>query len=114
PVVIRLHKTLGVLTMKVQAVLAGALLVLFVPRLAVAAQPCESLGSVRFSDATIVSAASVPAGPFPLEKQPFGPSVATSVTLPAFCRVKLTIKPDINVEVWMPLTGWNGKLHGVG
>ncbi|MGA7793666.1 MAG: tannase/feruloyl esterase family alpha/beta hydrolase [Candidatus Acidiferrales bacterium] len=38
--------------------------------------------------------------------------------LPSFCRVTATIKPspasDIKVEVWMPSTGWNGKLEGIG
>jgi feruloyl esterase len=38
--------------------------------------------------------------------------------LPSFCRVSATIKPspasDIKIEVWMPITGWNGKLEGLG
>jgi feruloyl esterase len=38
--------------------------------------------------------------------------------LPAFCRVAVTLKPtprsDIKAEVWMPSTGWNGKLQVVG
>jgi feruloyl esterase len=38
--------------------------------------------------------------------------------LPAFCRVSVTLKPtprsDIKAEVWMPSTGWNGKLQVVG
>ena len=37
---------------------------------------------------------------------------------PAFCRVAATLKPssdsDIKVEVWLPLSGWNGKFLGVG
>ena len=39
-------------------------------------------------------------------------------TLPAFCRVALTLKPtpqsDIKAEVWLPSAGWNGKLQVVG
>ena len=39
-------------------------------------------------------------------------------TLPAFCRVSLTIKPtsdsDIKSEVWLPMGGWNGKFLQVG
>ena len=39
-------------------------------------------------------------------------------TLPAFCRVAATLKPssdsDIKVEVWLPASGWNGKLQAVG
>ena len=38
--------------------------------------------------------------------------------LPAFCRVAGTLRPtadsDIRFEVWMPLTGWNGKFVGGG
>src|SRR5262249_28670868 len=38
--------------------------------------------------------------------------------LPAFCRVTATLTPnndsDIKTEVWLPATGWNGKLQTVG
>ena len=38
--------------------------------------------------------------------------------LPAFCRVAATLTPssdsDIKIEVWMPASGWNGKLQAVG
>jgi feruloyl esterase len=38
--------------------------------------------------------------------------------LPAFCRVQATLTPakdsDIKIEIWMPLTGWNGKYRGQG
>jgi feruloyl esterase len=37
-------------------------------------------------------------------------------TLPAFCRVVATLKPsassDIHMEMWMPITGWNGHFRG--
>jgi feruloyl esterase len=36
--------------------------------------------------------------------------------LPAFCRVAATLKPspssDIHMEMWMPVTGWNGDFRG--
>jgi feruloyl esterase len=36
--------------------------------------------------------------------------------LPAFCRVTATLRPspssDIRMEVWMPVTGWNGNFRG--
>jgi feruloyl esterase len=39
-------------------------------------------------------------------------------SLPAFCRVAATLKPvsdsEIRIEVWMPASGWNGKLQSVG
>ena len=38
--------------------------------------------------------------------------------LPAFCRVAATLAPtsdsDIKIEVWLPLSGWNGRLQAVG
>jgi feruloyl esterase len=38
--------------------------------------------------------------------------------LPAFCRVIAADKPttdsDINIEVWLPASGWNGKFRGQG
>jgi feruloyl esterase len=46
-----------------------------------------------------------------------GPSAAYK-NLPAFCRVAAEIKPshdsDIKIEVWMPTSGWNGKLQSTG
>ena len=39
-------------------------------------------------------------------------------TMPAFCRVELTITPstdsDIKSEVWLPMSDWNGKFLQVG
>ena len=58
----------------------------------------------------------VPAGKF---VQPGArPPPQAAASLPAFCRVALTIKPtsdsDIKSEVWLPMTGWNGKFLAVG
>ena len=42
----------------------------------------------------------------------------TYAATPAVCRVTATLKPtadsDIKVEVWLPKSGWNGKLQAVG
>jgi feruloyl esterase len=39
-------------------------------------------------------------------------------TLPPFCRVAATLTPSpdsaIRIEVWMPISGWNGKYEGTG
>ena len=47
-----------------------------------------------------------------------GNAAEASRVLPAFCRVAATLKPtadsDIKIEVWMPASGWNGKLQAVG
>ncbi len=38
--------------------------------------------------------------------------------LTGFCGVAATLKPssdsDIKIDVWMPLSGWNGKFQAVG
>ena len=71
------------------------------------AQPCDGLKSLNLPETTITVAEAFAAGTFEPAKD-----------LPAFCRVAATIKPtadsDIKIEVWMPETGWNGKLEGNG
>ena len=46
-----------------------------------------------------------------------GPPVSYK-DLAAFCRVAATLTPvpdsEIKIEVWLPVTGWNGKLEAVG
>ncbi len=73
---------------------------------------CEALAKLTLPTTTIKTAESVPAGSF---KPPEGGTIAN---LPAFCRVAGSIKPstdsDIEFEVWMPSSGWNGKFEGIG
>lgn len=87
------------------------------------AASCESLTSLSLPDTTITKAEVVPAGAFkappPVGPAPpidFGP--VSYADLPAFCRVSATLKPtsdsDIQIEVWLPVSGWNGKYEGVG
>ena len=86
-----------------------------------AAATCESLSSLTLPDTTITLAQSVAAGAFtvPGNGRARG-SVpnAASKELPAFCRVAATVKPtsdsDIKIEIWMPASGWNGKLEANG
>jgi hypothetical protein len=75
---------------------------------------------LQLKNATITAAVEVPAGGFKLPAPAGaggGPPMDFS-TLPAFCRVAGTLRPtsdsDIRFEVWMPLTGWNGKFVGGG
>ena len=84
----------------------------------VAAAACERLAaSLSLPHATVTSAKAVAAGKF---SPPGGGAAAAraAASLPAFCRVALTIKPssdsDIKSEVWLPLSGWNGKFLQVG
>jgi len=73
--------------------------------------PCEGLAKLQLPNTTITTAARtsgtfVPPDGTPIER------------LPAFCRVVAVIRPtsdsQIEVEVWMPGTGWNGKFQGIG
>ena len=88
---------------------------------AAAPQTCESLASVRLQQATITSAAVIPAGPFVQPgggrgRQGAAPEAVEA--LPEHCRVKMVLKPtpdsNINAELWMPTVNWNGTFMAVG
>ena len=78
------------------------------------AQSCEKLSDLKLANTTITAAQPIAAGAF---TPPAGPA-APFKELPAFCRVTGVIKPtsdsDIKFEVWMPVSGWNGKFQGIG
>jgi feruloyl esterase len=80
---------------------------------AASAAPCGSLSSLKLTNTVITIAEERPAGPF---TAPAGGRPIPG--LPAFCRVAGSIRPtadsDIQFEVWMPASGWNGKFQGVG
>ena len=107
------------------------------------ASPCENLKSLSLPNTTITSAQAVAAGPFTPPAQggpPGGPVVAPAaaptgrggaaapggrggapaapVVLPAHCRVAAVLRPSsdshIEMEVWLPAEGWNGKFQAVG
>ena len=76
------------------------------------ARTCEDMARLALADTTVTTAQTVPAGTFtPPEGKPIE-------KLPAFCRVAGVIKPtgdsQIEFEVWMPSSGWNGKFQGIG
>jgi tannase/feruloyl esterase len=79
---------------------------------------CEQLAKSLSLPGTIVTLAqAVEAGKF----VPPGARAAAArgaAGLPAFCRVALTIAPspdsEIRSEVWLPVSGWNGKFLQVG
>src|SRR5215469_2536798 len=81
---------------------------------------CERLTAAKIPDTTITLAQTVAAGTF---NGPPAPKSASELSLlyrslPAFCRVVAEAKPtsdsDIKLEVWLPVSGWNGKLEGIG
>src|SRR5205809_6698212 len=85
------------------------------------ASSCERLALLALPNTTITFAGTVAAGAFalPAGTPPSGPLTNASFgTLPSFCRIAATLKPtvdsDIKMEVWMPLSGWNGKFLAVG
>jgi len=84
---------------------------LLAARGALAASSCPDLAKLELPP-TISRAEAVEAGHFTL------PSGKALPDLPAFCRVSGVIKPsadsNIQFEVWMPASGWNGKFQGVG
>src|SRR4051794_2931065 len=80
---------------------------------AVTAAACTRLAaSLSLQKTTITASQVVAAGSF---TPPSGGADATraAASLPAFCRVSLTMTPssdsDIKAEVWLPMSGWNGK-----
>ena len=81
---------------------------------------CEKLGAAKIPGATITLAQAVAAGTFGGPPAPFSGIDVTAFYkgLPAFCRVVAEAKPtadsDIKLEVWLPASGWNGKLQGIG
>ncbi len=91
----------------------------FVPSAASGAT-CETLTSVSLTNGTVTVAAPVAAGAFtPPTGRAGGPGGANAFArLAPFCRVVATLTPgprsDIRMEVWMPASGWNGKLQVVG
>ena len=84
------------------------------------AAPCETLAKLALPHTTITAAEQIPAGAFvPPGPRPAGAAVpAVYARLPEFCRVTATLAPssdsDIKVEVWMPISGWNGTFQAVG
>lgn len=85
-----------------------------------AQRSCESLTSVALPNAKITLAQSVAAGAFTPPATPaLGPGPGPSYKdVPAFCEVKVEATPTadstIEIEVWLPVSGWNGKFRGYG
>jgi len=91
--------------------------------LAQSPQSCEKLAQLSLTNAKVTSAQSVAAGAFtpPPPASPRPPSPQRDAffkSLPAFCRVAIASTPsadsDIKIEVWLPTSGWNGRLQAYG
>src|SRR5580693_7014454 len=72
---------------------------------------CASLAALNLPGVKIVRAEVIAAGA-PL------PQLLRFIAHPPLCRVATTLQPvaesHIKIEVWMPLTHWNGKFLGLG
>jgi feruloyl esterase len=85
---------------------------------------CGDLVALTVPGATITLARTVDAGTFAPSPPAAGappPAGAAEQTFNAprpFCRVAATLRPstdsDVHIEIWMPLTNWNGKFQAVG
>jgi feruloyl esterase len=77
-----------------------------------AAATCASLALLTLPQTTITAAEPVAAGTY------IAPDGSVFTNLPAFCRIAATLTPtsdsNINIEVWMPFSTWNGKYLGTG
>jgi hypothetical protein len=82
------------------------------------AATCESLATLKLPATTITAAQVVAAGAFKPSPPPSAGALKPFESLPAFCRVQGVIQPSsyshIEFEVWLPISGWNGKYLGVG
>ena len=80
---------------------------------------CEGIAGLKLPDTSITIARIVAAGEFSGPENAATASQAAEFRkLPAFCRVQGVIRPssdsNIDFEVWMPISGWNGRYLGVG
>ncbi|MDH4063662.1 MAG: tannase/feruloyl esterase family alpha/beta hydrolase [Acidobacteriota bacterium] len=79
------------------------------------AAPCEALIERSIPSGSVTAARSVAGGPF---TPPGARNGRALEGLPAFCRVEGLLRPTptsaIRFEVWLPESGWNGRLQVVG
>jgi feruloyl esterase len=81
---------------------------------------CEPLTRLSVPNAQVTSARVIPPGTLSVGGS--GPMAAVTnaalAGLPEFCRVTAVSRPspdsDIRMEIWLPTSGWNGKLQSVG
>jgi feruloyl esterase len=84
------------------------------------ATSCERLAQLSSPATKITEARVVAAGTFAGPPAPFSGRDMSHLyrSLPAFCRISATAIPtadsEIRIEVWLPMSGWNGMLQGLG
>ena len=108
--------------MNAKLLTCGAALAAIVAAAPAAAAECGELARMALPGGKVTSAGLVAPGAFQQPAAPGGPPPGVGggayADLPEFCRVQATLTPssdsDIKVEVWLPASGWNGKLVGIG
>jgi hypothetical protein len=82
---------------------------------------CAALASLELDHVEISLATTEAAGakvPSAGLTSMYGPAAVVARGLPAFCRIVGHVRPargsDIGFEVWLPVGGWDGRLHGIG
>ena len=99
--------------MMARRILSTLVLLVSLPPGCMWGQSCEHLQNTGSSTISITVANVISAGAFttPQSKDDLS-------NLPAFCRVVAKLRPtsdsDIGIEVWLPISGWNGKFLAVG
>jgi feruloyl esterase len=78
---------------------------------------CEGLTALTLDNGRVTQAKMFTAGEF-APPEAMARAASAFENLPAFCQVAGTLAPtaqsEINIEVWLPVTGWNGKFLAVG
>lgn len=73
---------------------------------------CSALNQLKLPHMLSITAEQVSTGQI---QPPIGKIITG---LPPFCRVRLVSKPapesNINIEIWIPISGWNGRFLGTG
>ena len=94
---------------------AGAALLVASVGSAIAQQVCADVARLKLPYTTITSAAMVAAGPIP---QPAIFGNAAPIVAPERCEVQAVTHPtkdsEIRIELWLPVSGWNGKYLQIG
>ena len=79
---------------------------------------CEGLSSLSLQNTTITMAIESPAVQFWAGQLDGVPADSQTGEPETFCRVAATLRPspdsNISVEIWLPLSGWNGKFLSAG
>ena len=84
-----------------------------------AARRCESLLQLTVPAAKVAAARLIAPGSYmPPKSEGAVGGAGLYKSLPAFCRVGIISTPshdsDINIDVWLPANGWNGRFQAVG